>query len=247
MGRIKREQSFPSDQRGTAVRAHSGQYGTACQCRFITQQFNKGEYIGQPIQKSGIMSLVSPSKFADLSGAGSTPAFNPQVETEKEKRNWLIHLLFIRHDYVECLKVIEQQLEACQGLCEYAIYVKGLILRQKGQIQDSLSLFQATVMLNPNNPSNLKQVGRSYYLLGRHRDAIECYEEAQKLSPEDWEIWYNKGLCFSSTKQFEEAEECFMRSNSIQRHDATYMELGKVYTAQEKYEAAIELYLEALE
>jgi Bardet-Biedl syndrome 4 protein len=130
-------------------------------------------------------------------------------------------------------------------VCEYAIYVKALILRQRGQIQESLSLFQATVMLNPNNPANLKQVGRSLYLLGRHREAVECYEEAQKLSPEDWEIWYNKGLCYSTTKNYE--EECFIRSNSIQRHDATYMELGKVYTAQEKFQEAIAIYLEALE
>jgi Bardet-Biedl syndrome 4 protein len=191
--------------------------------------------------------IVSPSKFADLSGPSSQSSFNPQIETDKEKRNWLIHLLFVRHDYSECLKVIEQQLEVCQGLCEYAIYVKALILRQRGQIQESLSLFQATVMLNPNNPANLKQVGRSLYLLGRHREAVECYEEAQKLSPEDWEIWYNKGLCYSTTKNYEEAEECFIRSNSIQRHDATNMELGKVYTAQEKFQEAIDIYLEALE
>lgn len=54
-------------------------------------------------------------------------------------------------------------------------------------------------------------MGRSLYLLGKHRGAIEAsqhvnslhqefqrnvpevYDEAQKMSPDDWEIWHNKG------------------------------------------------------
>jgi hypothetical protein len=34
--------------------------------------------------------------------------------------------------------------QACQGTCEYPIYVKGLILRQQGRIQESLALFQVS-------------------------------------------------------------------------------------------------------
>jgi hypothetical protein len=43
----------------------------------------------------------------------------------REKRNWLIHMLYVRHDMDECLALIEEQLKECAGLCEYAIYVKG--------------------------------------------------------------------------------------------------------------------------
>ena len=35
-------------------------------------------------------------------------------------------------EYDECLKHIEKILEETEGLCEYAIYVKALILRQRG-------------------------------------------------------------------------------------------------------------------
>ena len=51
-----------------------------------------------------------------------------------------------------------------------------------GAIAESLLLFQAATALNPSNPENLKQVGRSLYLLGKHKAAIEVYEEAQGLS-----------------------------------------------------------------
>ena len=88
---------------------------------------------------------------------------------------------------------------------------------------------------------NLKQVGRSLYLLGKHKAALDVYEEAQRIGIDDWEIWHNKGLCNMYLKQYEGAADCFKRANAIQRHDATYMQLGKVYTLQEEYKTAIEV------
>ena len=72
------------------------------------------------------------------------------------------------------------------GLCEYAIYVKALIKRANGELQESLTLFQAATVLNPHNVANLKQVGRALYLLGKHKAAIDIYEEAKSYSEEDW-------------------------------------------------------------
>jgi Bardet-Biedl syndrome 4 protein len=122
-----------------------------------------------------------------------------------------------------------------------------LIKRQRGEIQDSLQLFQAATCLNPNNINNLKQVGRSLYLLGKHKAALDVYREAMRLNEEDWEVWHNQGLCQMYLKQHDKAIECFKQANSIQQHDATYMQLGKVYTLQEDLRTAIETYLEALE
>ena len=132
-------------------------------------------------------------------------------------------------------------------MAEYPIYVKALIKRQRGEINESLQLFQAATCLNPHNVANLKQVGRSLYLLARHKAALDVYEEALRIGVDDWEIWHNKGLCNMYLKQYEQSAECFKRANSIQRHDTTYMQLGKVYTLQEQYRTAIEVYLEALE
>ncbi|KAL9653223.1 hypothetical protein ABK040_010931 [Willaertia magna] len=170
-----------------------------------------------------------------------------EIENEKDKRNWLIHLLYTRQDYEECISVIDEQLKQSDGKSEYALFVKGLIRRQQGDISNSLQLFQAACVLNPLNPSNIKQVGKSLYLLGRFKEAVEMYGEAQRITPQDWEIWHNKGLCFANLAEFEKAEECYKRANSIQRHDITFMELGKVYTIQERYEEAIDIYLEALD
>ena len=43
----------------------------------------------------------------------------------------------------------------------FLLFYVALILRQEGQIQESLDLFQRTVQINPQSADNLKQVARS--------------------------------------------------------------------------------------
>lgn len=143
--------------------------------------------------------------------------------------------------------MIAQQLMECNGQSEYALYVKALILRQDGRILESLKNFQQATRMEPHSAANLKQVARSLYLLGKHKPAIDVYGEAKKISPEDWEIWHNEALCCVYLKQYDRAADALRNANSIQRHDSTFMQLGKVYTLQEDYQAAIDVYQEALE
>lgn len=165
----------------------------------------------------------------------------------RERRNWLINHLFVRHEFTECLALIEEQLKDANGLCEFALYIKGLIKRYNGELQESLALFQAATMISPQNVANLKQVGRGLYLLGKHKAAIDIYEEAKHYNEDDWEIFHNAGLCYVFIKNYDRAEESFRRANLILRHDATFLQLGKLFAMQEKFEAAIEVYLEALD
>ena len=165
----------------------------------------------------------------------------------RENFNFHLHSLYVRQDFESCLRCIESVLSECKGMSEYPVYVKALIKRQRGEIQESMQLFQAATCLNPQNVCNLKQVGRSLYLLGKHKAALDVYAEAQRLGIDDWEIWHNKGLCNMYLKQYEMAADCFRRANAVQRHDTTYMQLGKVFTLQEDYRGAIDVYLEALE
>lgn len=50
---------------------------------------------------------------------------DPPPSISKEKRNWLIHLLYVRKDYDECLKTIDEQLKENKH-CEYPLYIKGM-------------------------------------------------------------------------------------------------------------------------
>ncbi|XP_027426622.1 Bardet-Biedl syndrome 4 protein isoform X5 [Zalophus californianus] len=164
-----------------------------------------------------------------------------------EKQNWLIHLHYIRKDYEACKAVIKEQLQETQGLCEYAIYVQALILRLEGNIQESLELFQTCAVLSPQCADNLKQVARSLFLLGKHKAAIEVYNEAAKLNQKDWEICHNVGVCYIYLKQFSKAQDQLHNALHLNRHDLTYIMLGKIHLLEGDLDKAIEIYKKAVE
>ncbi|XP_056654265.1 Bardet-Biedl syndrome 4 protein isoform X1 [Monodelphis domestica] len=164
-----------------------------------------------------------------------------------EKQNWLIHLHYIRKDYAACKALIKEQLQETQGLCEYAIYVQALIYRLEGNIQESLELFQSCAVLNPQNADNLKQVARSLFLLGKHKAAIEVYNEAAKLNQKDWEICHNLGVCYMYLKHFNKAKDQLHNALQLNKHDLTYIMLGKIHLLEGDLDKAIEIYKKAVE
>nr|XP_033776182.1 Bardet-Biedl syndrome 4 protein isoform X3 [Geotrypetes seraphini] len=164
-----------------------------------------------------------------------------------ERRNWLIHLHYIRKDYETCKAVIKEQLHETKGMCEYAVYVQALIFRLEGKIQESLELFQTCAILSPQSVDNLKQVARSLFLLGKHKAAVEVYNEAARLNQKDWEICHNLGVCYLYLKEFGKAKEQLNNALQLNRHDLTFMMLGKIHLLEGDIEGAIEVYKRAVE
>ncbi|XP_043933670.1 Bardet-Biedl syndrome 4 protein isoform X3 [Protopterus annectens] len=164
-----------------------------------------------------------------------------------ERRNWLIHLHYIRKDYETCKAIIKEQLQETQGMCEYAIYVQALIFRLEGKIQESLELFQTCAVLNPQSIDNLKQVARSLFLLGKHKAAVEVYNEAARLNQKDWEICHNLGVCYMYLKDFEKAKEQLNLALQYSKHDKTFLMLGKIHLLVGETDKAIDVYKKAVE
>jgi Bardet-Biedl syndrome 4 protein len=76
----------------------------------------------------------------------------------KEHKNWLIYLLYSKQEFAECLKLIETCITTFGHDCDYAVYIKGLIERQQGDIPNSLSRFQQILEGNPKYAPAQKQV-----------------------------------------------------------------------------------------
>ncbi|KAF4669877.1 hypothetical protein FOZ61_002780 [Perkinsus olseni] len=191
----------------------------------------------------------------------------------RDSRNWYINTLYVRHEFDDCLEFIEECLTESKGLNQYALYYKALIHRQQGDIRSSLQLFQAAACLDPLNVrpvDYLKHVGKSLSLLGQHQAAIEvswalaqcecpvrvalvtttCYQiytEALKHEPEDWELYFNIGMCQKYLGDHQTAINSFRAANEIQRHDATFTEIAEMDAREGASEDAIETYNEALE
>ncbi|KAE8617222.1 hypothetical protein XENTR_v10009009 [Xenopus tropicalis] len=164
-----------------------------------------------------------------------------------ERRNWLIHLHYVRKDYESCKAVIKEQLQATQGVCEYAVYVQALILRLEGKIQESLELFQTCAVLNPTSSDNLKQVARSLFLLGKHKAAVEVYNEAARLNQKDWEICHNLGVCYLFLKDLSKSKEQLTLALQLHRQDLSAITLGKIQLQEGDIDGAIQTFTQALQ
>uniref|UniRef100_T1DCK4 Putative BBS-4 protein n=1 Tax=Cupiennius salei TaxID=6928 RepID=T1DCK4_CUPSA len=175
-------------------------------------------------------------------GPGRKPPDLPTLE----RRNWLIHLHFTRKEYETCKAIIKEQLDETQGMCEYALYVQALIFRHEGKIQESLELFQTCSILN-TSVDNLKQVARSLFLLGRHKNAIDVYEEASRMNCKDWELCHNLGICYMNLQNHKLAFENFRQALQLRAHDETFVALGKLYILEGDIKAAISTFRKAVE
>lgn len=170
-----------------------------------------------------------------------------QKSPTKDSKNWLIFKLYVRNEPEECLKIIEEVSKELGMQNDLASYIKGLILRSRGEISQSLECFKYSQRVNPVSMEIVKQVGRCLHLMGRSKSAIDVYDQALKLSPDDWEIWHCKGMCHTHRNELEDALDCFHSANLIQKHDATFIQQGEILVRKEDYKSAIDVYLEALE
>jgi len=187
-----------------------------------------------------------PSAAAEPGQSRSRRRVRAPVLDIPEKVNWLIHLAYVRKDYAECEKLIDSQLQATANNCEYALYVKGLVLRHRGEMDDALQFFQKAMHLNPHHKDNAKQVARSLYLMSRHRAAIAVYEQILAAGVKDWHILHNMGICYSFTEDLENARRCLEEALQVHKHDITYLQLGKVLLQQGKMDEAVASYETAL-
>ncbi|XP_076470019.1 BBSome complex member BBS4-like [Babylonia areolata] len=189
---------------------------------------------------------VIPSAPAVPAAVKPRPKKAPEIPLF-ERRNWLIHLHYVQREFDKCKSLIREILSESGGMCEYAVYVQALILRQEGKIQESLELFQTCTLLSPQSADNLKQVARSLFLLARHKAAIDVYNEAAKLSERDWEVAHNQGVCYMYLRDFEKAKQCLGHALEFRRHEVSYVMLGKIHLMEGDIKQAIDIYRAAVE
>ncbi|KAK6018171.1 tetratricopeptide repeat protein, partial [Ostertagia ostertagi] len=76
-------------------------------------------------------------------------------------------------------------LEQCSNQSEYAFYMRGVIARIEGELEEALSWFNKALAISANAPTYLVNIGRVYFLMGNHTLAVEYLEKAVKANPND--------------------------------------------------------------
>ncbi|XP_078035083.1 Bardet-Biedl syndrome 4 [Augochlora pura] len=164
-----------------------------------------------------------------------------------ECNNWLLHRHYTRHEYKTCKSLIDQELLNSNGHNEYANYLKGLILRREGKVQDSLNCFQAAYTVNSTNVNTIKQIAKSLLIMGSHKRAIDAYLEAERISNiPDWEIYLNLGECYAKLNDLNEAKRHLKKSMELTKDESPYIALARVYLLEDHITEARNAYSAAL-
>lgn len=78
-----------------------------------------------------------------------------------------------------------------------------------------ITLFLVTSLANAKSSVEWYNEGVEFINEGNNEKALEAFNEAIKLDPEDAEAWNNKGLVLGYVGRYEEAQECFERALAI--------------------------------
>jgi Bardet-Biedl syndrome 4 protein len=165
---------------------------------------------------------------------------------QKDSVNWMIYTLFLKKDFDSCLEMINKYSREDGLEAQFATYLKALIKRYSGDINESLDLLRKCYSFNESNILIMKEIGKSLLLLGKFKMAIEIFDEILIRQEDDWEAYQEKGVCSMNIKDFEMAHACFNKALELNQNENTLIHLGRLAILQEDYKLAIEKYTEAL-
>src|SRR5579885_2320747 len=115
--------------------------------------------------------------------------------------------------YTRILKVAPQQFDALNLL--------GTVKAQQGQIGEAQRLFSAAVKANPRAPQGWSNLGQALHALRRSAEALECFDKAQALAPDDINTLYQRGNVLLSLNappmRWPNSRRCWSACRSILR------------------------------
>lgn len=91
-------------------------------------------------------------------------------------------------------------------------YRLGLLLRNRGQIEDAISAFRSAVAINPTYMKALIKLGMALNENDQQEEALKVLQRALEIQPDYVDLHYQIGLLFAQRNQFEMAVEHYERA-----------------------------------
>lgn len=88
-------------------------------------------------------------------------------------------------------------------------YRLGLLLRNRGQLNEAIDRYRAALTINPCYAKALIKLGVALHESGRIDEAVDAFTRALEVQPEYVDLHYRLGLLFAQRQQFELAVERF--------------------------------------
>jgi tetratricopeptide (TPR) repeat protein len=90
--------------------------------------------------------------------------------------------------------------------------------------------------------------GNALYDQGKYDEAVQAYDKAIEVNPENADTWYNKGLALERQNKYNEAIQAYDKAIELDPKDAdAWSAKGAALNSQDKYDEAIQAYDKAIE
>jgi tetratricopeptide (TPR) repeat protein len=124
----------------------------------------------------------------------------------------------------------------------------GLLLSQKGQMDEALEHYQKALEIKPQYVPAHYNLGNAFLQRGQWNEAIACFQKALEINPNVSRVWYNLGNAFLRSGRVEKAIVSYQETLKI-RPDfwEGYNNLGNALGQAGRTDEAIAAYLKALE
>ncbi len=99
---------------------------------------------------------------------------------------------------------------------------------------------------NQTNETDWFNIGIDLYKKDKYDEAIQAYDKALEVDPQDAEAWNNKGIALGMQGRYNEALEAFGKAVEINSSYAeAWYNMGAIFDLQERYFRAIWAYNKA--
>lgn len=117
------------------------------------------------------------------------------------------------------------------------------IYGNQNKTDDAYTLLKRAYLLNSSDHVMLNNMGFILFRLGRYRKAIDYYNSALNMSPDNPEILYNLSVCLVKRALYNEAVTHLNRLVALQPNNSkAWMLLGNIYDEMEKHGIAVDCY-----
>ena len=117
----------------------------------------------------------------------------------------------------------------------------GVLLLQKGQLEDGVKMLVRSVHINPNQPSALNNCGVALQGLNRLDEALVSFDCAIALNPDDADVYSNRGNILQELNRLDEALVSYEHAIALNSNCAeVYSNYGHVLNGLKRLDEAME-------
>ncbi len=118
---------------------------------------------------------------------------------------------------------------------------------RKRQLRTGIYYYQTALTISPKNDKILSQLGRTFTLLGDHKQAFENLKKAVEINPQNIDAWYNLGNEYIKNAQIDAGIETLKKIIEKNPRNLKYWRiLGHLYMKKNQFEKAAKAFTKAL-